>query len=385
MKGILKKLEGDRIIWMAIGILFVASFLTVYSSTGTLAYKYREGNTLFYLFRHMAFQVGGLVLIFVVHKISPSVFSKLARLLFYIAIALLALTLMLGVTKNDASRWLRVPGLGVAFQTSDFAKFALIMFVAQILAQHQKKKRELEKSFKTIMIAVAVTCGLILPENFSTAALLFLTVLIVMYVGRMDVKLIYSAIGLAFIGTVLFVLFALVSPDSGRVGTWKSRIESFIDPSDSKGNYQADQAKIAVATGGVLGKLPGNSIQRNFLPHPYSDFIYAIIIEEYGLVGGVIILLLYTFILVRTGKILGKCTSSFSALLGVGLAFSLVLQAFVNMAVCVNLIPVTGQPLPFVSMGGTSILFSSMALGILLSISREVENNRKGMAIKSVV
>ncbi len=277
----------------------------------------------------------------------------------------------MGVTRNAATRWLTLPGTGINFQTSDLAKFALIMFFARMLSVSQESTEKLKEVFKPIMIAVVIICGLILPADFSTAAMLFAIVWILMFIGRIELKLLFGSVGVIIVLLALFISIALNMPDS-RVGTWKKRITSFISDDDQQ-NYQAEQSKIAIVTGGFFGKGPGNSTQRNFLPHPYSDFIYAIIIEEYGLFGGLFILSLYLYLLYRTGVIVRKLSGTFAAFLAIGLSLSLVMQALTNMAVAVNLMPVTGQTLPFVSMGGTSILFTSVALGIILSVSRSAE------------
>lgn len=371
-----KYFKGDRVVWAVIIMLFIFSLLTVYSATGTLAYKYKGGNTTYYLLRHARFLVFGLIIIYLTHRIPYQVFSRLSQLLFALSIPLLLFTLFIGVTKNEASRWLTLPGLGIDFQTSDLAKIALIMYVARILSLNQENKEDLKEAFKPIMIAVIAICGLIFPANFSTAALLFATCWILMYIGRMDLRYLWISVGIIVAAISIFLIFTLSTDMEGRVGTWKKRIESFVS-SDGQHNFQADQSKIAIVTGGMLGKGPGNSTQRNFLPHPYSDFIFAIIIEEYGSLGGAFVLFLYLYLLYRTGVIVRRAKRTFPALLAIGLTISLVIQALTNMAVAVNLFPVTGQPLPFISMGGTSILFTSVAFGIILSISRSIEQQNK--------
>ena len=261
----------------------------------------------------------------------------------------------------------------ITFQTSDLAKLALIMYVARLLAKKQEKIKDLKSAFVPIMIPILITCGLILPANFSTAAVLFATSVVLMFIGRVSLKYIayLIAIGIAFL--LILVLIANYYPKLlPRLDTWVTRVESF-SKADSENNYQVEQAKIAIASGGTFGKMPGNSTQRNFLPSPFSDFIYAIIIEEYGLIGGAFILLLYLILLFRGLQIVSKSPGTFGAFLAIGLSFSLVFQAFINMAVAVNLFPVTGQPLPLVSMGGTSIWFTSLAIGIILSVSKETE------------
>lgn len=367
-----KHFLGDRVIWAVIFTLFVVSMLVIYSATGTIAYRFRGGDTSWYVIRHVKFMLFGLGIIFFTHKIPYRYFSRLSLLMVVLAIILLLITLALGRSTNDATRWLTLPG-GISFQTSDFAKVALLMYVARVLAHSQGSKVMLAKAFKEIMVAVVIICGLIVPENFSTSAMLFATVWVMMYIGRIEPKLLWGSVGILTGLMVLFILLMLVSNKQGRLGTWKNRIENFITDKDPDASYQSDQAKIAIVTGGLFGKGPGNSDQRNFLPHPYSDFIYAIIIEEYGLFGAAVTICLYLFLFYRTGRIVKTCNTTFPAFLAIGLSLSLVFQALINMAVAVNIFPVTGQPLPFVSMGGTSVLFTCMGFGMLLSVSRGVD------------
>ncbi|PLX09195.1 MAG: cell division protein FtsW [Marinilabiliales bacterium] len=375
-----KYFKGDRVIWGVILALSLFSLLAVYSSTGTLAYKYQSGNTLYYFIKHFSFLLFGIAVVFFAHLVPHRYYSRLAQLLYYVSIPLLVLTLIMGTNLNEASRWLTLPGVGISFQTSDLAKLALIMYLARLLSQKQDQIKDFKEAFRPLMIPIIITCGLILPANFSTAAILFVTSLTILFFGRINIKYLLSLIGIGGIAFAFFVLIVFSLPeelqDSFRVGTWKSRIESFVNSSDED-NYQAEQAKIAIATGGITGKLPGNSTQRNFLPHPYSDFIFAIIVEEYGLLGAVVVVLLYLILLYRAGVIVKKTNSQFGAFVAIGLTFSLVFQAMINMAVAVNLFPVTGQTLPFISMGGTSILFTSTALGIILSVSRAEENTEE--------
>ncbi len=371
-----KHFKGDRVIWAVLFVLFVLSMLAVYSSTGTLAYTYKEGNTFYYLLRHSKFLLAGIVIVYVVHRIPYKVFYGLARFLLIVSLVLLLITLILGVSHNEAARWLTLPGLGIEFQTSDLAKFSLIIYVAKVLAHSQDSEETLKKAFQPIMLGVGLVTVFIMPENLSTALLVFLTSLTLMYIGRVNGHYLLATIGTLVGAAGLMILIILVSPKTFHRGeTWKARIENFIKGEGGE-NYQAEQAKIAVVTGGFMGKGPGKSTQRNFLPHPYSDFIYAIIIEEYGILGGLIVLALYLYLFYRTGRLVRYASRTFPAFLAIGLSLSLVFQALVNMAVNVNLIPVTGQPLPLLSMGGTSILFTCVAFGILLSISRSVEEQR---------
>ncbi|MDD4672493.1 MAG: FtsW/RodA/SpoVE family cell cycle protein [Bacteroidales bacterium] len=361
--------KGDRVIWLVVVLLSIVSLLAVYSSTGSLAYRYQGGNTAYYFIKQFAFLGAGLAVIFLVHLVSYKVYSPLAPLLLYIAIPLLLITLLFGTSINQASRWLEIPGLGVTVQTSDFAKLALVMYVARMLSLRQNDLNDLKKTFLPIVLPITIVCSLIMPANFSTAALLAATCWLLMFIGRINLKHLLGFTGLGVLVIGLFIFIALKTDSISRVQTWKNRIENYSSGERSD-NYQAQQSKIAIATGGLVGKGPGNSTQRNLLPHPYSDFIYAIIIEEYGMFGGVTVLLLYLILLYRTGLIVKKARRTFPALLAMGLTLMLVFQAMINMAVAVNLIPVTGQPLPLVSMGGTSLIFTSASFGILLSISR---------------
>lgn len=373
MTALFQYVKGDRVIWMVILILSLFSVLAVYSSSGTLAYRYQGGNTLFYLLKHSKILLGGLFITFLVHKIRYTVFSRLSLIFIYMAMPLLLFTLFKGVSAGDASRWLEIPGLGLTFQTSDFAKLALIMYLARQLSVKQDQIKDFKETFLPIVAHILIICGLILPANFSTAAVLFCTSLVLMFIGRVNIKYILVLIGTGMLALTLFILVVFAFPNiNNRVATWKARIENFTD-GNSEGNYQAEQAKIAIATGGIIGKGPGNSTQRDFLPQASSDFIYAIMIEQGGLITGVLVLFLYVVLLFRGTRIVRQSAKTYGGLLAIGLVFNLVFQAMINMAVAVNLFPVTGQPLPLISMGGTSIWFTSIAMGIVLGVSREVE------------
>jgi cell division protein FtsW len=371
-----KYFRGDRTIWLVVFILTIFSLLAVYSSTGSLAYRYQSGNTEFYLFRQARFLIIGLVIMYLAHLVRYTYYSRISQVAIIVAVPLLLITLFLGTNLNQASRWLSLPGLNATFQTSDLAKLALIMFVARMLSKKQENIKNFKSAFVPIVVPVIIVCGLILPANLSTALLLFFTCIVLMFIGRINMKYILymGLISVFLLG--IYVTVKLNSKDQGRVGTWKARLEHFKGGEDGD-NYQAEQAKIAIATGGVVGKFPGNSTQRNFLPHPYSDFIFAIIVEEYGLIGAALIVFLYLMLFFRVIRFIKHSPRAFATLLAVGCCFSLVFQALINMAVAVNLFPVTGQPLPLVSMGGTSTLFTSLALGIILSVSREVEREIK--------
>jgi cell division protein FtsW len=373
-----KFLKGDKVIWAVIIVLSLYSILAVYSSTGTLAYTRMGGNTTYYLLRHGVILSIGIIIIFVTHLIPYKYYSRLSQLFLFLAIPLLLLTLLLGTSLNQAARWLTLPGLGFTIQTSDFAKLALIMYIARVLSLKQHEIKNYKNAFIPIVIPVIIVCLLILPANLSTALILFTTSLILMFIGRISMKHLLAFGGIGIIVVSVFMGSAILLDRKGRIGTWQHRIENFVT-GEGEENYQVEQAKIAIATGGLFGKKPGKSIQRNFLPHPYSDFIYAIIIEEYGLfLGALPLLLAYLFLLFRAGVIVRKSARTFPAFLAIGLALSIVFQAMINMAVAVNLLPVTGQTLPFVSMGGSSLLFTSISFGIILSVSRGVETVESG-------
>lgn len=379
MNKVLNKLSGDKVIWVVAVMLSIFSVLVVYSASGTLAYKYKGGNTEFFLFKQIGFVALSLLCIYFTHLIKYTYYSRGSQIAVFLAAPLLLFTLVKGVSAGEASRWIAIPGIGFTFQTSDFAKLALVVYVARLLSMKQDQIKDFKEAFVPIVAPILIICGLILPANFSTAAVLFVTCLVLMFIGRVNIKyiLLLVASGIVFLG--LFILLVFTFPHiNNRVETWKTRLESFVS-GDSDENYQAEQAMIAIATGGPIGKGPGKSTQRNFLPQASSDFIYAIIIEEYGsILGGFLVIFLYMILLFRATRIATKSPKTFGSLLSIGLCFMLVFQAMINMGVAVHLFPVTGQPLPMVSAGGTSVIFSSIAIGIMLSVSREIEAETKG-------
>lgn len=367
-------LKGDKVIWAIMLLLSLISILVVYSSIVTLAYKFKQGNTEYYLYKHVAIIVLGFGLAYLFHKIKYTVFAKVAQIGFLLSIPLLVYTLLSGVSAGDANRWIPIPGIGLTFQTSDIAKLMLLLYVARVLTTKQELLVDFKGVIKYLLLPIGIICALILPANFSTAALLFLNCLFLMFIGRIKLKFMIYIIGACMVFSLLLGVVVYQFPNAiPRGTTWKARIENF-SKGDSKSNYQSEQAKIAIATGGVIGKGPGKSIQRAFLPQASSDFIYAIIIEEYGLLLGFFMLFLYMIFLFRGIKIMRDTDKTFGGFLAAGLTFSLVFQALINMAVAVNLFPVTGQPLPMVSMGGTSIWFTCIAIGIILSVSRSGED-----------
>jgi cell division protein FtsW len=371
-----RNIRGDKVIWIIVILLSVFSLLAVYSSTGLLAYKKQGGNTEYYLMKQFLILGMGFVLMYMTHLVRYTYFSRLSQIGLILTIPLLIVTLLSGTTFNNASRWLTVPIINVTFQSSDVAKLFLIMFVARVLSKKQDQIKEFRKGFIPAILPVVFICGLILPANFSTAAILFVTCLVLMFIGRVNLKYILALTGLGVVVFLLLIGISMVAPGIiPRGDTWKNRIDTFLNDSQSAkdATYQVDQAKIAIVSGGMLGKSPGKSTQRNFLPNPYSDFIFSIIIEEYGIIGGGVLMLLYLILFFRVVRIANKCPGNFGTLLSVGIGFSLVFQALINMAVAVNLFPVTGQTLPLISMGGSSIWFTCIAIGIILSVSRRSE------------
>ncbi|HEX8517796.1 MAG TPA: FtsW/RodA/SpoVE family cell cycle protein [Bacteroidia bacterium] len=376
--NVLKYIKGDKVIWTVVVLLSLLSVLVVYSSVVALAYRYKNGDTGSYLIKHIFIVASGIFLMYLIHKVKYSYFSRISQIAIILAAPLLIYTLTSGISAGEASRWLAIPGTSLTFQTSDFAKLALITYVARMLSIKQDVIKDFRQAFLPILLPVVGICALIFPANFSTAALLFINCLVLMFVGRMNAKHLWLLIGSGMVFVALLLSLIWNFPNAiPRGPTWRARIENFAS-GDSESNFQAEQAKIAIATGGVMGKGPGNSMQRNFLPQASSDFIYAIVIEEWGLITAVIIVFLYVILLFRGIRIANNSEKTFGSLLAVGLTFSLVFQAMINMAVAVNLFPVTGQPLPLVSMGGTSIWFTSIAIGIILSVSRESEISKEG-------
>lgn len=388
--------RGDKVIWTAVFLLALVSLLVVYSSTGLLAYKLYKGNTEIYLFKQFAFILVGIGIIYFAHQVNYTIYSRVAAILFVVAIPLLLYTLFFGVQLNEGSRWIRLPIINLTFQTSDLAKLALFMYLSRLLSRKQEVIKDFRSGFLPVIIPVALICLLIAPANLSTALLTGATSLMLLFIGRVRAKHLLLTVAVAVLPVALLIGAAVIRHGSHgstfekpkiegrshlfiRVDTWISRVETFMyggkEESDDN-NYQTNQAKIAIANGGFLGLGPGNSRQRNFLPHPYSDFIYAIIIEEYGLAGGLFIVLIYLIFLLRSIRIFRRCPFAFGAFLALGLSFTLVIQALANMAVNVNLFPVTGVTLPLVSMGGSSFLFTCLAIGIILSVARNVEHEQ---------
>ena len=399
--NLVSKTKGDRVIWAIVIILTLVSLLVVYSSTGSLAYKYSKSTESF-LFKQFAFIILGVIIIYFAHRVNYTIYSRIALILFMIAIPLLIYTYFFGAKINEGSRWIKLPVINMTFQTSDLAKLALFMYMSRQLSRKQNVIKDFKKGFLPIIIPVAIICLLIAPANLSTAILVAATSLLLMFIGRISTKHILLTMGIAMIPVIVLLTIAVKYYDKeehktkdlpaifavGRVPTWIGRIQTFMysnKEDDNEKLYQINQAKIAIANGGWFGVGPGNSSARNFLPHSYSDFIFAIILEEYGLVGGAFIVFIYLLFLYRCIRLYRKCPFAFGAFLALALSFTLVIQAIANMGVNVNMFPNTGVTLPLVSMGGSSFLFTCLSIGIILSVARNVEQLEGKNALLPVV
>ncbi len=361
-----RNLKGDPIIWGIVVALSVISILLVYSATGTLAYKYREGNTEHYLFRHGMLIILSLFAMWGAHKIDYRYYSRLSRFALWLSVPLLIFAWQFGTNLNDANRWITIPLINKTFQPSDLAQLALIAHLAAMLSKKQLSIDDFKETLIPMLMWVGVICGLIAMTNMSTAALLFFTCMVIFFIGRVPMK--YLAM-LVLVGALAGVVAFSIGQ---RGATVVSRVQDFISPNEIP--YQAQQSFIAIAKGGMFGSGPGQSETKDFLPHPYSDFIYSILIEEYGMIGGIVVILLYLSLLYRGMKTATYANKAFGGLLSAGLSIALVMQAMIHICVSVGLLPITGLTLPLVSMGGTSLLFTGLSLGIILSVSRgEIE------------
>jgi cell division protein FtsW len=389
MNQLLNRTKGDKVIWAVVILLSCISLLAVYSSTRTLAYR-MDKNSVYYLVKQLAVLGLGLMIIYWVHRVNYTKFAKIAVLLYMASLPLLFYTLFFGAKINEGSRWIKLPVVNITFQTSDLAKLALFMFLARILSIKQPVIKDWRKGFIPVLIPVLLTCALIAPANLSTAMMLGFTCCILFFIGRIQVKHIML---LALVGIIGVAGIFTVSKITGfgRADTWQKRVEDFVGTKGEDGKekeevYQVLQAKIAIANGGVFGRGPGKSLQKNYLPEAYSDFIFSSIIEEYGIIGATAMVFLYLLFLWRSVQIFKRCPFAFGAFLAVGLSMTLVFQAMLNMAVNVHLVPVTGLTLPLVSMGGSSIWFNSVAIGVILSVSRyvdEMEGKKKASKMKA--
>jgi cell division protein FtsW len=370
---IAKNLKGDRGIWVIVALLSLASVLAVYSSTGTIAFKYNGGHAEIHLIKHVVIAMVGLFLCYLCYNTHYTVYSKLAPVIFVASIPLLLYTMFFGPEINDARRWISIPGIGLSFQTSDIASIGLIMYIARSISMKQEVIKDFKSAFLPLMMPVIIICGLIAPNNLSTALLLFTTCMTLMFIGRVHIKYILLLVMLGLVLMTVLVLVGLAFPEAIRLETWISRFGEFF--TNAEGGYQIQQAKIAIADGGWFGVGPGLSTQRNYLPYSYADFIYAIICEEYGLFGGFMIIFLFLLLFIKCTGMVTRSPKTFGALLAMGLCLNIVIQAFANIAVSVNLVPVTGLTLPLVSKGGTSMLITCMAFGMILSVSRFIEQS----------
>ena len=383
MKTVFDNIKGDRIIWAIAALLAIFSFLPVYSAASNLAYIGSGSNTFSYFIKHFVHLFLGFSIIYGVHKIPYRYFRGLSMVMIPVVLILLIITMLQGATigGGNASRWIRVPIVGFTFQPSTLAALVLMVYVARYLSKVKDEIISFRESVLPLWLPVFIVLALILPANFSTAALIFLMVILLTYVGGYPLKYLSIIIGSGVVVLALFVLTAKAFPDlmPNRVDTWSSRISSFIDSKVTQEDYQIEKAKIAIATGGLQGLGPGKSIQKNFLPQSSSDFIFAIIIEEYGLIGGIFLLILYLWLLFRIVIVAQKSDSVFGKLLAIGVGIPVIFQALVNMGVAVQLFPVTGQTLPLISSGGTSIWVTCLAMGIVLSVSvkRDEDKNKE--------
>ncbi len=377
MKNIFSYIQGDRAIWGVIGLLALFSFLPVYSASSNLAYLYGDGSTLPYLFKHFAHLVLGFGILYGIHKIPYNYFRGLSIIAVPIIILLLIITMAEGTTIKgaNASRWIRVPFVGVTFQTSTLAGVVLMTYVARYLSRIKDKTVTFKETILPLWIPVFVVLALILPANFSTTAIFFVMVVMLVFIGGYPLKYLGIILGAGLLFLTLFVVSAKAFPGvfPNRVDTWINRIENFSDNKDTEADYQIEKAKIAIASGGITGLGPGKSVQKNFLPQSSSDFIYAIIVEEFGIIGGLFLMVLYLFLLFRIVVVAHKSTSVFGKLLVIGVGLPIIFRAMINMAVAVELFPVTGQNLPLISSGGTSIWMTCLALGMVLSVSAKCE------------
>ena len=387
MKELVNSLKGDKVIWAFVALLALFSFMSVFSASSNLAYKnHGSGNTFTYLLKHAAQVLVGFFILYKIHKVPYHYFKTISKILLPVVWGLLIYTLLKGtiIEGANASRWIQIPFIGITFQTSALASIVLYVYVARYLSKKRETPITFQNSLWELWAPVFITLIFILPANFSTAALIFSMVIMLVFIGKYPLKYIGVVLGAGAIGLLFFVLVAKTFPDAfpNRVDTWMARIDNFATDKPDEDDYQIEKAKIAIASGGLYGLGPGKSVQKNFLPQSSSDFIYAIIVEEYGMVGGICILGLYLLLLFRFVVAAHKANSLFGKLVVVGLGFPIIFQAMTNMAVAVELLPVTGQTLPLISSGGTSIWMTCIALGIILSVTKKEEEIAEELAEK---
>lgn len=378
MKNLRANIKGDKLIWAIVTLLAIFSFMPVYSAASNLAYTATSGSTFTFFVKHFMHLFLGFLIIYGVHRIPYRYFRGLSMVMIPIVLVLLIVTMLQGTTIDgaNASRWIQIPIVGMSFQTSTFAAVVLMVYVARYLSKIQEKEITFKETILPLWMPVFFVLILILPANFSTTAIMFLMVMILTFIGGYPIKYLAIVIGTGIVALTLFILTAKAFPElmETRIHTWESRVDNFLNEAeDSEADYQIEKAKIAIASGGIQGVGPGKSVQKNFLPQSSSDFIFAIIVEEYGLIGGMFLLVMYCWLLFRIVIISQKANTVFAKLLVLGVGLPIVFQAFINMAVAVELFPVTGQTLPLISSGGTSIWMTCLAIGIILSVSVQRE------------
>ncbi|MNS14015.1 Lipid II flippase FtsW [compost metagenome] len=390
MKQLINNLKGDKVIWSFVALLGLFSFMPVFSASSNLAYLgHGTGNTLGYLVKHLAHICIGFLIIYWVHKVPYHYFRAISRVGLPVVWILLAYTLIKGtvIAGANASRWIKVPFIGITFQTSTLAAMVLFIFVARYLSKNREEPITFKSSFLELWLPVFITLMFILPANFSTTALIFSMILMLTFIGKYPLKYIAVIIGSGIMFLAFFILLSKAFPDSkffSRVGTWGSRIENFTTDKPDEDDYQIEKAKIAIASGKIYGLGPGKSVQKNFLPQSSSDFIFAIIVEEYGLIGGLGVLGLYLLLLFRFVIASHKANTLFGKLVVIGLGFPIIFQAMINMAVAVELLPVTGQTLPLISSGGSSIWITCFGLGIIISVTKKEEEIAQELKEKEI-
>ena len=377
MQTLFANIKGDRLIWAIVALLAIFSFLPVYSAASNLAYSGGNGSTFSFFVKHFMHLFLGFSIMYGVHKIPYRYFRGLSLIMIPIVLILLIVTMFQGITIDgaNASRWIQIPIVGMSFQTSTLASVVLMVYVARYMSKINDKDITFKSSILPLWMPVFLVLILILPANFSTAAIMFVMVAMLVFIGGYPIRYLLVILGSGAIALTLFILIAKAFPDAmpNRVDTWMSRLDSFTNGEDSEADYQIEKAKIAIASGGIQGVGPGKSIQKNFLPQSSSDFIFAIIIEEYGLIGGLSLIILYMWLLFRIVIVAQKADTMFGKLLVLGVGLPIVFQAMINMGVAVELFPVTGQTLPLISSGGTSIWMTCLAIGIILSVSAKRE------------
>ncbi|PRZ25146.1 FtsW/RodA/SpoVE family cell cycle protein [Flavobacterium granuli] len=386
MKQLVSKLKGDKGIWSFVALLALFSFMPVFSASSNLAYLgHGTGNTLGYLVKHLGHIGCGFLIIYYVHKVPYHYFRSISKWLLPIVWGVLAITMIKGTVIGgaNASRWLQIPVVGISFQPSAFAAVVLFVYVSRYLSKTRQEPIDFVASLKELWLPVFVTLIFILPSNFSTTALIFSMIIMLVFIGKYPLKYIGFIIGMGVLSLTFFILVAKAFPDAfkNRVHTWESRVESFFNDKPGEDDYQIEKAKIAIASGKIYGLGPGKSVQKNFLPQSSSDFIFAIIVEEYGLIGGLGVLALYLLLLFRFVIASHKAKTMFGKLVVVGLGFPMIFQAMINMAVAVELLPVTGQTLPLISSGGTSIWMTCIALGIIIGVTKKDEEIEEEMKV----